>query len=185
MSDLLAVDIDNVITATDPHVRTHIAAIGGISLLQADVVAFDYAACGVPQEVVDAALDAFHDSCASVDLLPGCESALDLLAQLFRIGLVTSRPARTETLTREWLKRTELPFSELVFATNKTAYASNAIALLEDSLSTAVAVSRAGTPTVLFDYPWNRASADVGLPIYRVDGWSNAVVEVHRLNSSR
>jgi uncharacterized HAD superfamily protein len=92
---LLGVDIDNVVSLTDPALRKSIRDLYGIRLTQEQIVYYDYSKCGLTEEQERKVLEVFRDvTCKELDVVPGAIEALTILSKKYRIILVTSTKTR-------------------------------------------------------------------------------------------
>ncbi|OPL08099.1 MAG: hypothetical protein AVO33_02070 [delta proteobacterium ML8_F1] len=106
--------------------------------------------------------------------------AKDFVNRLFfendQTFIITAREASLATLTQFWLKKEDFLYTALytLGSTEKRFLAARlGIDLFfEDRLETALGLSAAGIPTVLFDTPYNQAPPHPG--IHRVKTWEEA-----------
>ena len=99
----LGVDIDNVISLTDPAMRGIFRDFWGIRLEQDQVVHYQYRRCGVTVEQEQAALEIFRDAtCSELEVVPGAIESLRLLQSRYRLVLVTSRTPIIREETQDW-----------------------------------------------------------------------------------
>lgn len=175
---LLGVDIDNVVSLTDPALRKSIRELYGICLSQEQIVYYDYGKCGLTGEQERKVLQIFRDvTCEELDVVPGAIEALTILKQKYRIILVTSRHPQLIQKTRDWLKLKKIPHDKLIFETDKHQTSHDFDVFVEDNEDSALALAQAEITTFLFEYPWNRS-----IPhhdnIKRVSGWSDVLAEL-------
>jgi uncharacterized HAD superfamily protein len=174
----LGVDIDNVISSTDPAMRRIFQDICGVRLEQEQIVHYQYHRCGVTPEQEAAALEVFRDvACSDLDVVPGAIEALHLLQSRYRLVLVTSRNPVIEDKTDYWLHAHGIPHDLLVFEKEKHRAGHDFDFFIEDNGEFALALAEAGIPTFLFDYPWNRWVNDHAR-ITRVSGWADVLAEL-------
>jgi uncharacterized HAD superfamily protein len=172
---LLGVDIDNVISLTDPALRKSIRDLYGIRLTQEQIVYYDYSKCGLTQEQERKVLEVFRDvTCKELDVVPGAIEALTILSKKYRIILVTSRHPQLIEKTKDWLKLRKIPHDKLIFETDKHQTDHDFDFFVEDNDDSALALAQAGIMTFLFDYPWNRSMAPHE-NIKRVSGWGDVL----------
>jgi len=175
---LLGVDIDNVVSLTDPALRKSIRDVYGICLDQEQIVYYDYSKCGLTQEQERKVLEVFRKvTCKELDVVLGAVEALTILKQKYRIILVTSRHPQLIEKTKAWLKLKSIPHDKLIFETDKHQTDHEFDFFVEDNKDSALALAEAGIRTFLFDYPWNR-SIPPHDNIKRVSGWSDVLAEL-------
>jgi uncharacterized HAD superfamily protein len=175
---LLGVDIDNVVSLTDPAIRKSIRELYGISLSQEQIVDYDYSKCGLTKEQERKVLEMFRDvTCKELDVVPGVVQALTILKKKYSIILVTSRHPQLIKKTKDWLKLKKIPHDRLIFETDKHQTDHDFAFFVEDNQESALALAEAGITTFLFDYPWNR-SIPPHDNIKRVAGWRDVLAEL-------
>jgi uncharacterized HAD superfamily protein len=175
---LLGVDIDNVVSLTDPALRKSIWDLYGIRLSQEQIVYYDYSKCGLTKEQERKVLEMFREvTCKELDVVPGTIEALTILKQKYRIIIVTSRHPQLIQKTRDWLKLKKIPHDKLIFETDKHQTDHDFDFFVEDNEDSALALAEAGIKTFLFDYPWNR-SIPLRDNIKRVSGWGDVLAEL-------
>jgi len=175
---ILGVDIDNVVSLTDPAIRKSILENYGIWLDQEQIVQYAYSRCGITEEQERRVLEIFHEvTCNELDLVPGAIEALTALKQRYRIILVTSRHPLLVEKTRDWLRVKSVPHDLLIFEKDKHQTDHDFAYFVEDNLDAALALAEAGIRTFLFDYPWNR-SIRFEPNITRVSGWGEVLAEL-------
>lgn len=174
----LGIDIDNVISLTDPAIRELFRDLCGVSLEQDEIVHYQYSRCGVTPEQERVALDAFRErTCSELEVVPSAVESLRLLQGRYRLVLVTSRNPVIMQKTRDWLKAREVPHDLLVFDEVKHRTGHTFDFFIEDNGDFALSLAGAGITTFLFDYPWNRW-VDSHPNIRRVSGWQEVVAEL-------
>jgi len=175
---VLGVDIDNVISLTDPAIRGTIGEVFGVNLKQEQIVYYEYHRCGITKEQEQRVLEIFRDvTCTEVEVVPGAVEALRLLKQRYRVVLVTSRNPVIREKTEEWLRLNEIPHELLIFENAKHQTGQALDFFIEDNGESAVLLAEAGIRTFLFDYPWNR-SVGAHPNIARVRGWRDILAEL-------
>jgi uncharacterized HAD superfamily protein len=175
---LLGVDIDNVVSLTDPALRKSIRDLYGVCLSQEQIVYYDYSKCGLTKEQERKVLETFRDvTCKELDVVPGAIEALAILKQKYRIILVTSRHPELVQKTRDWLKLKKIPHDKLIFEADKHQTDHAFDFFVEDNEDSALALAQAGITTFLFDYPWNRR-VPPHENIKRVSGWGDVLAEL-------
>lgn len=196
MSSLAAIDLDNVISKTDPKIRQIIQSISGIALSQQDIQSWDYAEVLVAKgldpsrakEIMGETFNQFHSKdCSEVELIDGALESISEFQKLgFEIVIVTGRersPA-CEDLTKTWLETFSIPASWLTFVGNKAEFCTNWALLIDDAPHHAREVANRGIRVLLFNYPWNSNVAHDPL-ITRVNGWNEIVVTLKQLCCSK
>jgi uncharacterized HAD superfamily protein len=174
----LGVDIDNVISSTDPAIRRIFQELCGVRLEQEQIVHYQYHRCGVTPEQETAAFEMFRDvACSDLDVVPGAIESLRLLHSRYRLILVTSRNPAIRDKTQDWLREHDIPHDALVFDEAKHRTGHDFDFFIEDNGEFALSLAEAGVPTFLFDYPWNRWVHD-HLRITRVSGWADVLAEL-------
>jgi uncharacterized HAD superfamily protein len=171
----LGVDIDNVISVTDPAIRRLLRDTFGISLAQEQVVHYAYHRCGITREQEHRVLELFHDvACTELDVVPGAVEALKVLKPRYNVILVTSRNLVIREKTRDWLRANDIRHDSLVFESAKHTTNHSFDFFIEDNGESALSLAEAGIHTFLFDYPWNRY-VDAHPKISRVHGWDEVL----------
>ena len=172
---LLGVDIDNVVSLSDPAIRESLRDLFGIRLEQEQINDYSYRKCGLSEEQELKLLETFYETiCGQLDVLPGAVEALNTLKQKYRIIIVTSRNPRVLDKTKDWLRLKNIPHDSLIFNKEKHRTEHKFDFFVEDSAEFAFDLAETGTRTFLFDYPWNRS-----LPshpnITRVSRWGEVL----------
>jgi uncharacterized HAD superfamily protein len=174
----LGIDIDNVISLTDPAIRGLFRDLWGVRLDQEQVVHYQYRRCGVTVEQERAALEVFRErTCTELEVVPGAIESLRLLQGRYRLVLVTSRNPVIMEKTRDWLRAREVPHDLLVFDEAKHRTGHDFDFFIEDNGDFAMSLAEAGISTFLFDYPWNRW-VEPHPRIRRVPGWQEVLAEL-------
>jgi uncharacterized HAD superfamily protein len=172
---ILGVDIDNVVSLTDPALRKSIWDQYGICLDQEQIVHYDYSRCGLTKEQELRVLETFREvTCKELDVVPGAIEAITALIQRYRIILVTSRYPQLVEKTKDWLKLKNIPHDLLIFEKDKHQTEHNFDFFIEDNADSAISLAETGIHTFLFDYPWNR-SIPTHPNITRVSGWGDVL----------
>jgi len=175
---ILGVDIDNVVSLTDPAIRKSIWENFGLWLDQEQVVQYHYSRCGISEEQERRVLELFDEgTCNELDVVPNAIEALTVLIKRYRIILVTSRHPLLVEKTEDWLKRKRVPHDLLMFEKNKHQTGHHFTYFVEDNADSALSLAEAGIRTFLFDYPWNR-SIRFQPNITRVPGWGEVLREL-------
>lgn len=175
----LGVDIDNVVSVTDPAIRKTIHEVFGIHLAQEQIVYYQYHRCGITKEQEERVLKIFRDvTCSELDVVPGAIESLELLKQKYQVVLVTSRHPDIVEKTKDWLRLKNIPHDLLIFNNLKHQTGHNFNFFIEDNADAALSLAEAGIQTFLFDYPWNR-SLDKHPNITRISGWQEVVAALN------
>jgi len=172
---ILGVDIDNVISLTDPALRKLIWNLFSIWLEQEQICHYDYSKCGLTKEQELRVLEDFREvTCEELDVVPGAIEALTALNRRYRIILVTSRHPQLIEKTKDWLRLKNIPHDLLIFEKDKHQTEHNFDFFIEDNADFAIALAETGVRTFLFDYPWNR---NIPTPpnVTRVSGWGEVL----------
>jgi uncharacterized protein len=179
---VLGVDLDNVLSLTDPLIRWLIAEMYEIRLEQSDIVQFAYSLCGITEEQEAAVLGRFHDSaCSELPLLDGAAEALVVLREVWEIHIVTGRPDAARALTLDWLERHGLPYDQIDFLKFKHQSPVPFTAFVDDHRETSYAMAKRGVFSMLFDYPWNQPPTDDPTHLVRVRSWDDVVRHLSQL----
>lgn len=88
--------------------------------------------------------------------MPGAAQALAKLSQKYRLIILTSAACGPE-LCQEWFTQHKLPYSDIIWTQDKTAYDG---LLIDDSPKVLEARHKAELNTVCFHQPWNRYFSD-------------------------
>lgn len=121
----------------------------------------------------------------------GAPYYLGRIKQRHDIYIVTAREEQYGQETREWLKKYELPYDELLLLGShqkkEACLSKNLNVLVEDTLEIGLDVSAAGVPVLLMDAPYNQG--DLPGLIYRKRSWTEVyrmiVAEPQLLNPAR
>ncbi len=109
----------------------------------------------------------------SAEPIKGASYYLSRIKQHHEIHIVTARDKRYQEETREWLKKHNLPYDELILLGShdkkEPCLERNLRVLVEDTLEIGVQVSTAGIPVLLLDAPYNQGA----LPelVFRKHSW--------------
>lgn len=171
------IDLDNILSLTDPLIRVLIGQHIGRSMLQGEVTEFDYSRIApISADQYRDILDEFHrEGVSQVEPVPGASQALNWLSRVFEVVIVTSRPIGCKRQTADWLKRNQMTYDDLVFEKQKLSLVRGSAFLVEDSGETAVQSSRY-CQVYLFDYPWNRFVNNPN--VRRVRGWGDVLEDI-------
>ena len=177
---ILGVDIDNVLSATDPMIRRLIRLYCGVSAKQEQITRWRYSeVLPISPDQEQFVFEQFnHHYCRSVGLVKGARRAVRRLANVASIWLLTQRPESAMDGTVEWLSTNSIHYDRLVFTTDKVEHAEQLWGLVEDNGQTAIAAAQFGVRAVyLMDYPWNRFTPH-DLNITRVLSWNEIVQSI-------
>jgi uncharacterized HAD superfamily protein len=174
----LGVDIDNVISVSDPAIRQTVWEVFGVHLTQEQVEYYEYHKCGISYEQQERVLEIFREeTCSTLEVIPGAVEALRLLRQEYRIVLVTSRHPDIVDKTRDWLQLKDIHYDQLIFNDAKHRTGHDFDFFVEDNAETALSLAETGIRTLLYDYPWNRSIGEHP-NIMRVYGWQDVIAEL-------
>lgn len=199
---LLAVDLDEVLSETTSALAAFHNATYGTQLTVSHFISYEYEVVwgGTRLEAADK-VRRFYASTYASDLqpVPGSVEALRRLHEQFRIAVVTARKEAQRAATLAFVKRhfdglvdevhlcnhylTPAEASQYDVKARRKAevcHELGAVALVDDSLSTALDCGEHGVRVFLFDldggYPWNKCD-DARLPasVSRVHSWKDVV----------
>lgn len=90
---------------------------------------------------------------------PDARKALeDLRYYGHKVHIITDRTFgsenRSHSLTREWLKKYDIPYDSLTFSADKTVVPTDI--MIDDKIENVIDLENAGTYAFLYDRPWNR-----------------------------
>lgn len=169
---VLGVDLDNVLCLTDPLLRRLIQRLFGVTLKQSEITEFDYWRCGITKHQNDIVLDRFHKrQCLRVGPVEGAIESLRVLAGLYEIYVVTSRPVSTKALTAEWLRTHEVGFRDVIYSQCKHDAPMGFDVFIEDHRETAYSMASGDIRSLLLDYPWNQPNPVDPPNLIRVKDW--------------
>lgn len=189
---VVGVDIDEVLgDFTGAFVRYHNRTFG-TSLTKKHFHTYNYSqvlGC-TEEEATEKILD--FQRCyefKNLSLIPGSQSAIDILSKDHRLVVVTSRQEECRSTTCEWLER-HFPgkFHKVHFGHNHYESGNTKLRktkleicrsegvdfMVEDSLDYALSFPEDGARVLLFDRYWNR-NGDLPVHIKRVRSWSDVV----------
>jgi 5'(3')-deoxyribonucleotidase len=166
---IVAVDLDNVVSATDEKLRQIIERLSRTKLSQDQICTWYYSEAlvatgierSVAKQIEQDALNLFHEKeCATVEPISG---AIDGLSRLLdagvQIAMVTARPRTDmcEALTRKWLAEVGVQPEVLVMGRKKAEALDGWAYLIDDSPHDAQEVADRGVSVLILDYSWNRS----------------------------
>jgi hypothetical protein len=101
------------------------------------------------------------------------------------IFILTARPHDLVEVTKAWLKKKGIPYTELVQLNAGEKYCAkvNLDLIVEDSLEDALEWSQKVKNILVYDHPWNQ-SKNVKKLIKRVYSWDDIYKEIARLNAT-
>lgn len=102
-----------------------------------------------------------------------------------KIYLLTARFGVPAKVTKDWLKRKGIPYTELLQLTEGEKYRANVSLdlIVEDCLQDALEWSQKVKTILVYDHPWNK-TLNVNNLIKRVYSWDEIYEEVQRLKAS-
>jgi uncharacterized HAD superfamily protein len=105
-----------------------------------------------------------------------------LYSEGHRIFILTARPEDLAEVTRAWLKKKGIPYTERVQLNEGKKYLAKADLdlIVEDNLEDALEWSQRVKNILVYDHPWNQTLNVKGL-IKRVYNWDEILSEVQRL----
>jgi uncharacterized HAD superfamily protein len=180
---IIGVDLDNVLTRTDPLIRQLIEEMFGVRLAQSDIKHFDYNLCGITKDQERQVFARFHQTeCEKVAPIEDGLAALSVLAQTFDIHIVTGRPPETRKLTTEWLNNSRVSYDRLEFLKEKHLSEVDFKAFVEDHRENAYAMARRSVKSFLINYPWNEPNPIDPPHLIRVGTWQEILENIARTN---
>ena len=118
-----------------------------------------------------------------LNLIPGAKDAiLKLKAEGHEIILLTARYIELENVTKDWLKRKGIPYSNLFMLNEGKKHLADVRLdlLVEDNLEDTIGWSKKVKNILLFDHPWNKSFNVHGL-FKRVYSWKDILDEIKLL----
>lgn len=129
----------------------------------------------IADDLLQQIFDDFHDSrIPLLSILPGAREALKQLQARYRLVLVTSRRATSETLTREWLRQHGIPFDALYHLENKCEVPEALSLAIDDHPRHIARYLEQGIRCFVMDYPRNRQLAPHPR-LTRVQSWPEVI----------
>lgn len=116
----------------------------------------------------------------------GAKETLEkLYSEGHKIYLLTARFGVSAKVTRDWLKKKGIPYSELLQLTEGEKYRANVNLdlIVEDCLQDALEWSQKVKNVLVYDHPWNK-TLNVKNLVKRVYSWDEIYEEVQRLKTS-
>lgn len=113
----------------------------------------------------------------------GAKEALTKLSlEKHQIFLLTARPADLVDVTRKWLQRKDIPYSQLVQLNAGEKYLAkiNLDLIVEDNLEDAIGWFSKVKNILVYDHPWNK-SFNVSSLFKRVYTWGDILEEIEQL----
>lgn len=190
----ICIDIDNVIARTDEVMRQVIRehSKDHIDLAYEDVVCFDYWMC---RDAIGRRFDKrewakIHEEFTRHHLLriepfDNVMEHLERIAERFDIHLATSRLPKGWKHTLQWLKKHEIPYSEIhqVNHGGKHLIGQSFVAAIEDDREQAYAFYSKGVRGFLLAHPWNHIGPHS--PLSRLANWGELAGEILALKFQR
>jgi uncharacterized protein len=173
--NIIGVDIDNVLSDTDLVIRELIEQEYGIKASREHITSWDYFnSIQITIEQEDFIFDLFYDKyCLQTPAIELASESLTILSTDYLIWLVTSRPTKTDLLTKQWLIQHNINYDKLIYSNSKVDYLDTIKLLIDDNGETAIEYATKGVPVILFNYPWNTEYRNP--LIFRVDNWHQAL----------
>jgi len=116
----------------------------------------------------------------------GAKETLEkLYSEGHKIYLLTARFGVLAKVTKDWLKRNGIPYTELLQLTEGEKHRANVglDLIVEDCLQDALEWSQKVKNILVYDHPWNK-TLNVNKLIKRVYSWDDIYEEVQRLKAS-
>ena len=116
----------------------------------------------------------------------GAKATLERLSsEGHKICLLTARSGVPVEVTKDWLKRNSIPYTELFQLSEGEKYHANVSLdlIVEDCLQDALEWSQKVKNILVYDHPWNK-TLNVKNLIKRVYSWDEIYEEVQRLKAS-
>ncbi|MCJ7646047.1 hypothetical protein MUO65_03970 [bacterium] len=169
---VIGVDLDNVLSLTDPLIRKLIKMMCGVRLEQSDIVEFDYWRCGISKEQNSEVFYRFHRTeCCRVKPIKQAVETLQSIKGNYYVYIVTSRPQTIKEQTVQWLKAKEIPYYKLIYCKTKDKSMIDFDIFVEDHRETAYSLAHNGVKSFLIDYPWNQPNPFDPPNLNRVKSW--------------
>ena len=175
----IGIDIDGVIS---DFVKDFIIVVKkeyGLDLREQDIYAHDlFLVLGITEEE---AMELIRKNLIrDLDLIPGVKESLDKLRNENEIYLLTARPDDLNNITKDWLKRKEIPYDELIHLNEGEKHQVNLglDIIVEDNLKDAIRWLNKSNKVIILDHPWNR-SLNVRKLFLRAFNWQEIVEIVH------
>ena len=156
--NIVAIDLDNVISETDVKIREIFRKAYGLNAKQEDITEFNYEDClPITAEQARDALIEFHRyHLLSLRVVRGARSALKAIQSSFRVIIATDRPPETKEATMKWLRLRNIPIEDVIFVKDKEELLPMHIGwLVDDKWENAIKLANKGVRVILFDRPWN------------------------------
>lgn len=189
---VLAIDIDEVLFPFILELATYHNVKHGTSLSVGDFQSYDLEKVwgGTVEEAVAKVNAFFAVDHLHIEPIVGAIDSIRLLADHFRLIVITSRHDSLSQATHSWVDRHFAGvFETLILAGNHHAggnvktkvslcHELGAIALIDDSLHHVLECSDAGQRAILFgDYPWNQAD-ELPEGVVRASNWEQVTTEL-------
>lgn len=118
-------------------------------------------------------------------LISGAKEGLAKLhSEGHQILILTARPRDLINVTKGWLKKRGIPYSQLIQLDEGQKYLAevNLDLVVEDNLEDAIGWSKKVKNILVYDHPWNRSFNIKGL-FKRVYNWNGILEEIERVKS--
>lgn len=180
----LGFDIDGVISDFVAYFIAVMKKHYGLTLSKADIYCHDLDfVLGISKQERDRFVR--ETLMGDLQLIQGAKETLERLnAQGHDIVILTARFGDLVAVTKNWLQRKGIPYSQLFQSKQGEKYLAE-VALdlvVEDDLEDAIAWSKKVKNILVYDQPWNQSLNLKGL-IKRVYSWDDIFEEVQRLNN--
>lgn len=119
-------------------------------------------------------------------LNPGArDSIIKLHSNGHKILILTARPHDLVKITEDWLKRKEIPYSQLIQLNEGEKHLADVSLdfVVEDNLEDAIGWSKKVKNILMYDHPWNQSFNVKGL-FKRVHNWNEVLKEIEQSESS-
>ena len=109
------------------------------------------------------------------------EALLELYSGSNQIFILTARPKELENVTKDWLERKGIPYSQLYQLNEGEKHLADVKLdlVVEDNLEDAIGWSKKVKNILVYDHPWNRSFNVKGL-FKRVYCWKDILEEIER-----
>lgn len=189
---VLGLDIDGVIANTNLSIVTYLNDTLGTSYTYEGTFSHDLAkSFGLSDEVMQQHFDAFatEERMLSLSMVEQAAESIELLAQDYRLIIITSRPVSWQTATETWLGNHGLGELEVLYTNGHNnrlaggagrvtkqlaAEQAGAIALIEDNEYEFHVWNSTRVELICLAQPWNASLIETHSHIYRTD-WPGIV----------
>ena len=178
----LGFDIDGVIS---DFVRTFVGLVRkhyDLIITEADIYCHDLdLVLGISKEERDELIRETLQEDLALNL--GVKEAMEkLYSEGHQIFILTARPHDLVKVTKSWLKKKGIPYSQLIQLDEGEKYLADVSLdlVVEDNLEDALGWSQKVKNILIYDHPWNQ-SFDVKGLFKRVYNWNEILKEIERL----